>query len=394
MSYIVVVWKSRGGFVRNVSFNKSVMLFVGLQYQFTDLERFCANRNLTDNSILGIDPTFNLGDFYVTITTYEHKMLVSKRTKKHPVFIGPCLIHLERDKAAYQFFASSLKNAVLQLSKLNAFGTDGKEALSNAFHETFPNAVYVQCVLHKRYNILTKLCALHVPQDDCKELIGDIFGYQSGSTFFSGLYDAKDVQDFSAKLESLKEKRDHILPDFYDWFCKNESSIFHDLLIACVRSCAGLGQPPTKYTTNNNESINKMVKEHVRFRKQEWPQFHGKLHSLVEQEHIEFEKAIFGLGEYSLVAEFKHLEVPQCTWIRMSKQQKEGRVQKASSVKAYTNVVTSKNVSQQEKSDDSSGSVLLSVAWEDSGVQHLSSYRLSEMWSEYCSSSFTSSWYA
>ena len=209
----------------------------------------------------------NLGDFYVTITMYEHKMLVSKHTKKHPVFIGPCLIHQERDMAAHQFFVSSLKNAFPQLSKLNAFGTDGEEALSNAFHENFPNAVHVQCALHKRDNILTKLHALHVPQDDCKEIIGDIFGYQSGSTFFTGLYDAEDVQDFSAKLDSLKEKWDHIHPDFYEWFCKHESSIFRDSLIACVRSCAGLGQPPTKYTTNNNESINKMVKEHVRFRK-------------------------------------------------------------------------------------------------------------------------------
>ena len=86
----------------------------------------------------------------------------------------------------YQFFASSLKNAVPQLSKLNAFGT-GEEALSNAFHESFLNAVHVQCALHKRDNILTKLHALHVPQDDCKEIIGDIFGYQSGSTFFTRL---------------------------------------------------------------------------------------------------------------------------------------------------------------------------------------------------------------
>ena len=102
----------------------------------------------------------------------------------------------------------------------------------------------------------------------------------------------------------------------------------------------------------------------------------------MEQQHLEFEKAIFGLGKYSLVAEFKHLEVPQCTWIRMSKQQKEGKVQKASSVKAYTNVVTSTSIPQQEKSDDSSGSVHLSVPWEESGIQHLSSYQLSEMWKE------------
>ena len=110
-----------------------------------------------------------------------------------------------------------------------------------------------------------------------------------------------------------------------------------------------------------------MVKELVRF------EFYRKLRSLVEQ-NLEFEKAILGLGEYSLAAEVKHLEAPQCTWIQMSKQQKKGRVQKPSSIKAYTNLVTSTNVSQQEKSDDSSGSIHLSVAWEDSGIQHLSSY--------------------
>ena len=112
-----------------------------------------------------------------------------------------------------------------------------------------------------------------MPQDDSKEISGDIFGCQSGSTFFTGLYDAEFVQDFSTKLKSLKENWNLIHPDFYDWFCKNKSSIFCDSLIASVCSRAGLGQPPTKYTTNNNESINKMVKEHVRFRKHEWPEY-------------------------------------------------------------------------------------------------------------------------
>ena len=104
----------------------------------------------------------------------------------------------------------------------------------------------------------------------CRKMIarrslGTYLATNLGLPFLLGYNDAEDVQDFSAKLDSLKEKWDHIHPDFYDWFCKHESSIFRDSLIACVRSCAGLGQPSTKYITNN-ESINKMVKEHVRFR--------------------------------------------------------------------------------------------------------------------------------
>jgi len=39
--------------------------------------------------VLGVDPTFNVGDFYVIPTTYEHELLRNRKTSKHPVFIGP-----------------------------------------------------------------------------------------------------------------------------------------------------------------------------------------------------------------------------------------------------------------------------------------------------------------
>ena len=54
-----------------------------------DLARFCTNPK--NFSILGVDATFDLGDFDVTVTTYRYLVLELKSSchPKHPVLIGP-----------------------------------------------------------------------------------------------------------------------------------------------------------------------------------------------------------------------------------------------------------------------------------------------------------------
>ena len=54
----------KGFFVHNVNFAEGVMSVVDTNQQFEDTVRFCANENMAHGSVLGIDPTFNLGDFY------------------------------------------------------------------------------------------------------------------------------------------------------------------------------------------------------------------------------------------------------------------------------------------------------------------------------------------
>ena len=80
-------------FVWNVSFDDAVSCVLFTDQQLYDVQRFCTNKGSTTNSVFGVDPTFNLGDFYVTVTTYENLLMVNRKTKKHPVFIGPMLVH-------------------------------------------------------------------------------------------------------------------------------------------------------------------------------------------------------------------------------------------------------------------------------------------------------------
>lgn len=57
-------------------------------------------------------------------------------------------------------------------------------------------------------------------------------------------------------------------------------------MIRSVRSNAGLGFPPKAYTTNN-ESINRVLKDKVSYKKQEWPEFNLKMFELVKEQEEE-----------------------------------------------------------------------------------------------------------
>ena len=54
--------------------------FLFNSFWFTDPEEF---------GILGIDVTYNIGDFYITTTSYQHLSMIDKSTGKHPTFPGP-----------------------------------------------------------------------------------------------------------------------------------------------------------------------------------------------------------------------------------------------------------------------------------------------------------------
>ena len=83
-----------------------------------------------------MDPTFSLGDFDETVTTYCHLLL--KFGGKHPLMIGPLFVHVNKDFSTYYFFPSSLVAKHQEFLHLMCFGSDGEAALVNAFSAVFP----------------------------------------------------------------------------------------------------------------------------------------------------------------------------------------------------------------------------------------------------------------
>lgn len=79
---------SFSGFIREVACNDlpTVMLFT--DQQVDDTVRFCCRKKPNLISELGMDITFQLGPFYLLVTTYKNPMLNGKGTSHPLLFLG------------------------------------------------------------------------------------------------------------------------------------------------------------------------------------------------------------------------------------------------------------------------------------------------------------------
>ena len=145
----------------------------GLLTGHSDLERFCTDPQ--HHVILSVDPTFNLGSFHVTVTTYRHPILEYKHQRRghHPVMFGPMFIHHRKTFATYNFFFSQLVGLKPNLRDIQCFGTDGEKALEQALHTQFSIVATHTWLFFEfpcgRGNVESKLAVLGLSKPDVHE---------------------------------------------------------------------------------------------------------------------------------------------------------------------------------------------------------------------------------
>ena len=191
-------------FVQDVKAAPLPMAILAFDWQIDDLARFCTG---PDNfTIMGVDPTFNLGCFYVTVTTYSHLLLEKRADGRAPTFIGPMLVHQTKDYAAYSYFFSTLIDLNKNLQNLCAFGTDGEKNLSDALARHFPFAAHVRCFRHLQRNVEDYLTEKKFPKAASTEYIQEIFGHRVCEIYYEGLVDLRTASEFHEKLTSLQSR--------------------------------------------------------------------------------------------------------------------------------------------------------------------------------------------
>ena len=199
--------KSNAGtrFVRIVTNTPQPMAVLVYDWTLRDIERFCVLPNKC--AILSVDPTFNLGSFHVTVTTYRHPMLqyCHSRKQEHPVMMGALFIHQCKTFASYIFFFSQLVGLCPSLKDLRCFGTDGEKALENALHTQFRSAVHLRFFLHFRGNLEAKLSDLGILKSDAQEFVRDVLG--NPVLLEDGLVDAECSEQF-ANLKTTRDERE------------------------------------------------------------------------------------------------------------------------------------------------------------------------------------------
>jgi hypothetical protein len=158
-------------FIRAVDLASEPMIVLATNQQLVDLERFCCNQDHA--SILSVDPTFNLGPYYVTPSTYQNLMIENEQGS-HPIHLGPILIHHTKTLRPFHYFGSTLVSCKPSLLSLRSFGTDGEPELAKAFRLCFPNAVHLRCTNHFRQNVKDKLRSIGVVRSVWKDFLSDI----------------------------------------------------------------------------------------------------------------------------------------------------------------------------------------------------------------------------
>lgn len=259
----------------------------------TKKEKFCP---------LQADATFDLGDFSVTTTQYEHLLLLHNRSNKSPAMIGPILIHQRKLKASYQYLPRLLVEKNKNFQNLCCLGTDGEVNLANAFKELCPSTIHLLCHIHFKNNIKEKLKNIGASESSSKQVIQDIFGEQIGNKFEEGLIDADSEEEFHVQLMSLKVVWEQLLEqkglEFYEWFQKQKSNLVINSMLKDVRRNAGLGDPPSTFTTNRVESINSILKLETNKKKKDVYSFIKIVQETVERQQRNIEWAMIGNYHY------------------------------------------------------------------------------------------------
>ena len=178
---------------------QSVLFYDG---QAQDLVRFCTHNH--SFSIVTIDTTYNLGEFYVAPITYHHLMLEDVTTGKHSIMAGLMLVHQCLKFSTFNYFANTLIGCNKSLRNAPEFGTDSDKNLTEAFGHKFPFAFQFRCFVHFK-NVQEKLKSLGIPKEKSIKFLDDIFGKFVGRVKMEGLVDASSLEDFDSKLNALEE---------------------------------------------------------------------------------------------------------------------------------------------------------------------------------------------
>ena len=389
--YDILELLNEGTFVRAFSFAKSSSAstnstqprsFQATSFQLQQLSRICASEKY--GSVLGVDATFNCGNFFVTLTSFKHKMFVHKDSGTNPVVVGPSIIHTTKEFEDYHYLASQLKTHCANFESLTAFGTDGEINIANAFVCELPGSIHLRCKIHLHDNIDRKLSSLSYDKVARQEVLNSIFGKRVGNTRTKALTDASTAEEFDTMLNDLETKWLQIETSqhsgdvqFFSWFKNHLVVVMKENVIASVRQNAGLGCPPEFYTQNSSECSNSIVKRNAGG-KREWSDFCTSLEDTAKSQALELEKAVYGMGEFRLSHDFKHLAIRADKWVEMSAEQQDAHIKRC-----FGNPLDKIGKSEEDLQSQvaANNQCNLSIGFNECSITTLSQANLRYMWS-------------
>ena len=319
---------SNNGLVRNVQVGPGVRAVLATEEQLADVVKFCTDPE--EFCILGIDVTYNIGDFYVTTTAYQHLALLDKSTGKHPTFPGPMMIHTDEKQATFHYFASTMREINPEIENILFVGSDRQRSMENGLAPQLPIAQFLACKKHMEDNVKIKMAALGM-QNKSEVLVG-IFG----DSTTRGLVDSESNEDFDSRLLHLKEPWESMPHgnEFYSYFLVHIAEDMKNKMILPIRRAAGLGD--NFFFNNGTESINSSLKGEVEKSKNasspgkpskcSYGEFIKIADGFVSRYRRNVHRAVVGDGPYKLAPKYQHAAATEDSWRKMSQKERAAKI--------------------------------------------------------------------
>ena len=302
-------------FIRSVTVDRNLPIIVLFSdEQIKDIRKFCCNEE-GKNSPFCIDMTFNLGNFYVVVTTYRHLQLQTKRGGKEPVILGPVMMCMRKDRATYQSLFQKIAAHCPEIKhQLKAYGTDAESPLRQALELEFPFALGFICRTHIVRNLEHKIKSeLNMSDKFFRKVVADVFGCKT----HEGLVHCKTRQEYDLLLSKLsfkwdkeeteerKKKGDTCTqePKASKYFLRNKADIvYHHCRSEALHEVA---IEEEFFDNNDPESINALLKKWENREKNDIPKFVSDIKELQEKQRHDISRAFCGTpGLYTVKEEY------------------------------------------------------------------------------------------
>ncbi|CAH3126511.1 unnamed protein product [Porites lobata] len=234
------------GFIREIVCNDlpTVMLFT--DRQLNNIVKFCCHKRSNQVSELGVDLTFQLGPFYLLVTSYRNTVLQVKGTNRHPSCIGPVMICMTKEESTYLSFIHCLNREIPGLSQhLHATGTDDECALKNALAAGFQHAAPLLCYIHSERNVKAKGRKLGLSSALVERICQDLYRQGSGLIWSSSReqFDARAAV-LMKEWETLERSEKGGPPMFAEYFRAHKLEDMQTRMSKYVMKNLGLGDKP------------------------------------------------------------------------------------------------------------------------------------------------------
>ena len=141
-----------------------------------------------DSDVSCIDTTFNLCSSWVTDCYYNNDRLRTNEGK-HPIFLGPAIVHFEKGVLLFSRFASEMLTYQPAITNLRTMGTDLEKAIFNGFLSQIKDLKLLLCVFHLQQNAKRNLTELKPKGgiQDINTILADIYGRQYRIQYHDGI---------------------------------------------------------------------------------------------------------------------------------------------------------------------------------------------------------------